>query len=249
MLARWLRIMTLLTVMEARLDSVTVPDGTFDLPVWLPDGGRGPGILLIQEVWGVGPYIRQVAEDLAELGYVVGTPDLFWRIHRNWEAENDDEGLDRSLEIASQFDADQGVTDCAAALARLRALPEVTDDRVGAMGFCLGGSIGYLLASRSDPDALVSFYGAAVPDTADLMEGVSCPSLFVFGGSDPYIPRDQIAKVEQAAQGRGHIEVRVFEKAGHAFHNHLAPRFHDAKAAPVAWELAATFLKRHLLVP
>jgi carboxymethylenebutenolidase len=76
-----------------RTESVAVDDGEFDLHVWTPDAGRGPAILLIQEVFGVGPYIRAVAERLADAGYVVGAPDVFWRFHRNWEADHSQAGL------------------------------------------------------------------------------------------------------------------------------------------------------------
>ncbi|RBQ14547.1 dienelactone hydrolase family protein [Spongiactinospora rosea] len=233
--------------MTTRTERVTVSDGAFDMPVWLPASGRGPGILLIQEVWGVGPYIRKVGEDLAALGYVVGAPELFWRLHEHWEGAHDDAGLAASLDLASRFDFERGVEDSAAALGHLRGLPEVAG-RAGTFGICLGGSIGYMLGARGLPDAVVAFYGSAIPDATDLMDSVRAPLLCVFGGSDPYIPRDKVAKVEEAAAGRPGVEVRVYEKAGHAFHNHLAPRFHDPEYAPRAWEAATTFLSRHLPV-
>src|SRR5580700_10419416 len=95
--------------MSSRVESVEVPGGSFDLPVWLPDAGSGPGLLLIQEIFGISDYIRDVAEDLAALGYVVGAPDLFWRLEPGYRAVHDQEGLTRSLEMGSRFDADQGV--------------------------------------------------------------------------------------------------------------------------------------------
>ena len=72
--------------MTSRIDRVGTPDGPFDLTVWLPEAGHGPGILLIQEIFGVGEYIRAVAEDLAALGYVVAAPDLFWRLKPGHQA-------------------------------------------------------------------------------------------------------------------------------------------------------------------
>jgi carboxymethylenebutenolidase len=224
-----------------------VADGAFDLHLWVPESGRGPGILLIQEVWGVGPYIRKVAEDLAALGYVVGAPDLFWRIARGWAAGHDDEGLARSMEVASRFDFDQGVADAASALTHLTGLPEVTGG-TGVMGFCLGGSIAYVLAATTKPDAVVSLYGSAVPDATALMSEITSPIQFHFGGSDPYISRDRIALVETAAATAPNAEIHVQEEAGHAFHNHEAPRFHNPEAAEVAWALILRFLNRHLPV-
>jgi carboxymethylenebutenolidase len=132
-----------------------------------------------------------------------------------------------------------------ATLAHLRALPEVTG-KAGALGFCLGGSLAYGLAAVADPDAVVSFYGSAVPDQLDLLDRITCPLQFHFGGQDPYIPRDAVARVEAAVAGRPNVEIHVQEQAGHAFHNHAAPMFHHPEAAATAWRLATAFLTTHL---
>jgi carboxymethylenebutenolidase len=142
--------------MQQRVESVRTPDGPFDLTVWVPDAGRGPGLLLIQEIYGVSDYIRAVADDLAGLGYVVAAPDLFWRLQPGYQAVHDDAGLASSLEMGSRFDVAQGVTDSVAALGVLAALPEV-DGGIGILGFCLGGSIAYLVAAQRPLDAVISF--------------------------------------------------------------------------------------------
>ncbi|MEU4830248.1 dienelactone hydrolase family protein [Streptosporangium sp. NPDC023615] len=232
--------------MEARTETVTVADGSFDLHLWLPPSGRGPVVLLVQEIFGVGPYIRKVAEDLAALGYVVGAPDLFWRLHPNWVSGHDEAGVARSMELVSTFDVPQGVADAAMALAHLRKLPEAAEDAAGVVGFCLGGSIGYLLAATMELDAVASFYGSALPDATGMMEKITGPLLIVFGGSDPFIPREQVAAVEEAAAGRPNVEMYVAEEAGHAFHNHEAPQFYDPVAAENAWARTVAFLGRHL---
>ncbi|MBX6769729.1 MAG: dienelactone hydrolase family protein, partial [Actinomadura rubrobrunea] len=102
---------------------VAVPDGEFDLHLWAPDGA-GPGILLIQEIFGVGEYIRAVAEDLVGLGYVVGAPDLFWRLRPGWAVPHTKETIKQSIELAAGFDAGTGADDLVAALDRLRGLPQ-----------------------------------------------------------------------------------------------------------------------------
>ncbi len=154
--------------MSSRIESVGVSGGSFEMPVWLPATGRGPGLLLIEEIYGLSDYIEAVADDLAGLGYVVGAPDLFWRLKPGHAAVHDQEGLTESLELASRFDAKQGVEDGAAALRQLAALPE-TQGGIGIIGFCFGGSIAYLLAARTEPDAVISFYGSAVPDNLDAL--------------------------------------------------------------------------------
>jgi carboxymethylenebutenolidase len=231
---------------ESRVESVPVPGGAFDLTVWLPPSGSGPGLLLIQEIYGVSDYIRAVAEDLAGLGYVVAAPDLFWRITPGYQAAHDDAGLAASLEMGSRFDFEQGVTDAGAALDHLAALPEVRAG-TGVIGFCLGGSIAYFLAARpAAPTAAVAFYGSAVPDSLAVLEQISVPLQFHFGGADPYISRDQVARVEQAVAGRANVELHVEETAGHAFHNRKAPRFHNPEPAARAWRRTEEFLRRHL---
>ncbi len=230
---------------ESRVESVRAPDGSFGLTVWLPEGGTGPGLLLIQEIYGVSDYIRAVGEDLAGLGYVVAAPDLFWRLKPGHQAAHDEAGLAESLELAGQFDVAQGVADAWVALEHLRALPEVSGG-IGAIGFCLGGSIAYFLAAQARLDAVVSFYGSAVPDALDALDDIIVPLQFHFGGSDPYIPRDQVAAVEQASAGRGNVEMHVEEDAGHAFHNRKAPMFYVPGPAARAWRRTEDFLRRHL---
>lgn len=237
--------------MTTRTDQVTVPDGAFDLTVWLPDAPAGtprPGILLIQEIFGVGEYLHAVAEDLTALGYVVAAPDMFWRLHRNWVAGHDPEGLQASVELAGRFDFAAGINDAEAALDALRALPEVAGQPVGALGFCFGGSVTFSLAAQANPDATVSFYGSAVPGNVADMPRITTPIQFHFGGSDPYIPRAEIAKVEQAAAANPQAETHVQEEAGHAFHNRKAPAFHQPEAADRAWRLTEEFLARTLPV-
>jgi carboxymethylenebutenolidase len=231
--------------MSSRVEQVKVPGGSFDMALWLPSSGHGPGLLLIQEIYGVGEYIEAVADDLAALGYAVGAPDLFWRLKPGHRARHDQEGLAESLELVSHFDAQQGVSDAAAALRQLAAAPEI-DGGLGAIGFCLGGSIAYFLATQAKLDAVISFYGSAVPDNLGALSQIQCPLQFHFGGSDPYIPRDQVARVEEAVAGRQNVEIHVEEDAGHAFHNRVAPMFYQPGPADRAWRRTGEFLGRHL---
>jgi carboxymethylenebutenolidase len=188
-----------------------------------------------------------VGEDLAGLGYVVAAPDLFWRLKPRFQAAHDEAGLAESLELSSGFDAEQGVADAAAALRHLRSLPEVAGG-LGVIGFCLGGSIAFFLAAQDGLDAVVSFYGSAVPGHLEVLERIDSPLQFHFGGSDSYIPRDQVAAVERAAAGHDNVEIHVEEDAGHAFHNRKAPMFYVPDPADRAWRRTEDFLRRHLPV-
>lgn len=223
---------------------IDVADGSFEAPVWLPPGGSGPGIVLVQEIFGLDDYLRSVAADLAARGYVVAVPELFWRVEPGWSGRHDEAGVAAAMQVAGRFSAERGVTDLIATVRRLRA----DTGRVGLLGFCLGGSLAFETAAEADPDAVVSFYGSTVPDRVDRLDRVRCPIQFHFGGRDPYIPREAVQRVAEAVRGHEGAEIHVQEEAGHAFHNHVAPMFHHPAAAATAWELATAFLARTLPV-
>ncbi len=230
-----------------RTDRVSVADGEFDLHVWVPESGRGPGLLLLQEIFGVGAYLRAVAERLVERGYVVAAPDVFWRLQRNWEADHDEAGLTSSLSLVSKFDFPAGVADCVASFHRLQELPEV-DGRSGVIGFCLGGLLAYHVAVQADPAAVVSYYGSNIAAGLDLAGQITCPVQFHFGEHDPYIPLEQVEQIQAAMERREHTEVHVQPGAGHAFDNHEAAMFHHPEAAEAAWALTTGFLAKYLPV-
>jgi carboxymethylenebutenolidase len=227
-----------------RTDTVSVPDGDFDLHVWLPERGAGPAMLLLQEIFGVGDYIAAVAGRLTDLGYVVGAPDVFWRITRNWVAGHDEAGLKASMETVSKLDFPRAIGDCIAAYNRLGGLPEVAGG-AGVMGFCLGGTLAWAVAARTDPDVVVSYYGSGVPGMAHLAPQVTAPCLLHFGRKDGYIPEQEVAKVEAAIEGRGHLQL-AWHDAGHAFDNHESEMFYDETAASAAWQQTVDFLRTHL---
>ncbi|WP_103352029.1 dienelactone hydrolase family protein [Amycolatopsis sp. CA-128772] len=216
-----------------------------DLPLWHPPSGRGPGLVLIQEIFGLDDYLRSVAAGLAAAGYVVAIPELFRRTAPGWSSTHDEAGVAASMEVAASFDPALGLADVLGAVAHLRALPEVSGG-VGVLGFCLGGSLAFAAAAEGDPDVAVSFYGSKVAGQIADLARVTCPIQFHFGGQDPYIPRSDVAEVEAAVAAHPGAEIHVQEEAGHAFHNHVAPMFHHPEAAARAWELTTAFLRRTL---
>ena len=226
---------------------MTIVDaGEMPVHLWLPEAGRGPGILLLQEIFGVGSYIRTVGERLAAAGYVVGAPEVFWRFAPGWEADHDEAGLAASFEQAGKLDREEAIADGVVACEHLGALPEVTG-RPGALGFCLGGTLAFGVAIADDPAVCVSYYGSGVPAMVDQLDDVSCPTLFHFGGQDPYIPADGVEAVAAAIGSRPGFVLNV-EAAGHAFDNHDSPMFHDEAAAGAAWSKTMAFLAEHLPV-
>ncbi len=229
--------------MTTRDEQVTIPDeGEMTMTVWTPEAGGGPGMLLIQEIFGVGPYIRAVGERLAAAGYVVGAPDLFWRFAPGFEGGHDEAGLAESMRQAGNLDPAKAVADCAAALDHLAGL---SSGRPGVIGFCLGGTLAFGLAASADPAVCVSYYGSGVPGMVDQLGDVSCPTLFHFGATDPYIPADGVEALAAALPTDDTTMVLNVEAAGHAFDNHEAPMFYDEAAAKAAWSKTMAFLAEH----
>lgn len=229
-------------------ETIVAPDGAaFDARTFAA-GARGPGVLLLQEIWGVGEFIEAKASELAGLGYVVACPDVFWRVERNVVLPHDEAGLATAFEYMGRFarvPADVTRGDLCAALEHLRALPATTG-RCAVMGYCLGGRLAYEVAATGRPDGCVSYYGSGISDELDLAPQIGCPTLFHFGGADPYIDRAEVDRIRSAFADRSDVEVVVQESAGHAFENSFAPAFFDPDAAAASWPVTLGFLARTL---
>jgi carboxymethylenebutenolidase len=232
-----------------------VDGGQLPADLHLPASGRGPGIVLFQEIFGVTDYVAGRARDLAALGYVVLVPHLYWRLGDPVLREGGD-GLGEAMEVVGRFDWERGVGDGAAALSALRARDEVAGSvagQVGLLGFCFGGGLAFAVAaatlpSGGGPDALVSYYGSALPTLLSAAPAVTCPSLHHFGLADAYVTVEAQRGIE-AAVVAGHEDVTflTYPGAGHAFDN-PSPEFHDAEASAQAWTTTAAWLRERLPV-
>jgi carboxymethylenebutenolidase len=228
-----------------RTEKVTCgTDGSMDVHIWEPASPARSAILLIQEIFGVSAYIRDVADELAGAGYLVGAPDVFWRFTTNWEADHDQAGLAASFEKVQQLDFPKAVGDCAAALRHLQDLPGITS-APAVMGFCLGGTLAWGVAAAAQPSCCVSYYGSGVPSMLEMITQVSCPTLLHFGNNDSYIPSEGIDAIGAAIAGHPGFILNV-EAAGHAFDNHQSEMFYDEAAANSAWSKTMAFLAEHL---
>ena len=218
--------------------------------VWDPPVGRRAvgSVLVIQEIFGVGPYIAAVAERLAAAGYVVGAPDVFWRFAPNWASDHTEAGLGASIEKVGQLDFPQAISDCVAALGSLAGLAAAGagagTKAPAVMGFCLGGTLAWAVAAAGEPSCCVSYYGSGVPGMIGMIDQVTCPTLFHFGNADAYIPNDGVDAVAAAIAGRDGFFLNV-EDAGHAFDNHESEMFWNSDAAKSAWAKTMSFLTEH----
>lgn len=230
-----------------RAEQVSVEGGVMSAHLAVPTSGRGPGLLLLQEIFGVNDYITGRAATLAGMGYTVLAPDLYWRLEPELALPHDAEGLQRAFGYHQRLDEPRAIQDAAAAFRHLRRLAEC-DGRAGVIGFCLGGRIGYHVTALEDPDAAVLYYGSGIADRLELAPSLRCPTLMHFGADDPYIPPEAVERIRAAFQGREEVEIAVQPDAEHAFDNYLAPMFHRPAAALAAWQLTEEFLARRLPV-
>ena len=220
--------------------SIPVDGGELPADLHLPETGRGPGIVLFQEIFGVTGYVSARAEDLAGLGYVVLVPHVYWR-QGDPLIEGGEDALPRAMVAMGEVDWPEAVADGAAAVAALRARAEV-DGRTGVFGFCFGGGLAFAVAAADDPDFLVSYYGSALPDLLDQAPRVTCPSLHHFGLSDDYLTPEVVDRITQAVTGP-ETTVLTYAGAGHAFDN-PNPMFHHESASGDAWTATTEWLDR-----
>lgn len=215
-------------------------DGAYAYVAQPDDSGKHPGVVLIQEWWGIEPHIQDLAQRLATEGFVVAVPDLY---HGKIATEPDDAVkmvmmLKQNIERASR--------EILGAITTLKAMPNVEPKKLGLMGFCVGGFLTFTVASLShDLGAVVPFYGGGYNPTPADVAKVTAPVLAIYGNRDASIPADQIHNVERMYKDAGKdITVKIFD-AGHAFIN---PDHGDGNeaAAAAAWPLAVNFLRQHL---
>lgn len=216
---------------------------------WTPEEPRG-GVVIVQEIFGVSSYIRDRAEDLAAAGYLVDVPELYFRHDAPVVADDDPELLTRGMELMSATPWDQAVEDLLAATHGLKqALPTLAaSNDLALVGFCYGGGLAYAATAQAEAgdsspiDALVSYYGSALPTLLDLR--VEAPSLHHFGTADAFIPMNQVERIRAHVEAVG-AEFYLYEGADHAFDNSL-PAFFHPEASAAAWDRTVEFLERHL---
>src|SRR6201990_739669 len=224
------------------IDIAAADGGTFKGYLALPASGSGPGILLLQEIFGVNKSMREVADHYAEEGYVVLAPDLFWRMEPGIELGYTEADFGKAMGYYQRFDANQSIKDAADALKVLRARPECKG-KVGALGFCLGGKLAYLVAARTDVDCSVSYYGVRTAARIGEASKIKCPMVFHFAELDKYAPAAAREQIKQAFAGRSDIEMYLYPGCDHAFAAHERSSFNKPAALMAHSRSIALFRK------
>ncbi|HTK35989.1 MAG TPA: dienelactone hydrolase family protein [Caulobacteraceae bacterium] len=224
--------------------TVKTDDGDFDCYVARPAApGAAPAVVVIQEIFGVNRFIRATADRLAAQGYLAVAPDLFWRIKPGIDITDQTEAeWKEAFGYYNAFDVAKGVEDIAATIDTVRADPGC-DGKVGAIGFCLGGLLAFLTATRTNVDASVVYYGGGMDDFLGEADQLRRPLLVQLAGDDAYIPKTAQDKITAALGGRPEVELHIYPRRDHAFARVGGQNYHAADAETANARTAA-FLGR-----
>jgi carboxymethylenebutenolidase len=238
MTAQWIEIKTAEGVFGAYL--ALPPQGRDSGP----QGGKGPGIVLIQEIFGVNEHIRAVADQYALDGYVVLAPDLFWRNGHRMELGYAGDDFQKGIDLMMGLDFAKVATDLAATAQALRARPEVTG-KIASLGYCLGGRLSYVMAAQGAVEAAVCYYGSGIDTMLDQVPQITCPIQFHFAALDHYIPLPVVEAVKGAFAGRAQAAVHLYPGVDHGF-NCWGRAMYDQRAAALARGRVLQFLAEAL---
>ena len=231
---------------STRID-IDLPSGE-RMPAYLarPDGeGATAGVVLLQEIFGINANMRGVADDYAARGVVAIVPDLFWRQEPGVELDPSSAAdRDRATELMKGLDQPQAVEDALAAAAYLRKM-DGGPARVGAVGYCLGGKLAFLMAARPGVDAAVSYYGVAIQASLDKAHELQAPLLLHIAGEDHLCPPEAQARIRETFAPISDVTVMDYPGVGHAFARRGGQGY-DAASAERADSATAAFLAKHL---
>ncbi len=231
--------------MAGRWITVKAKDGgSFKAYLAAPEKGSGPGIVLLQEIFGINAYIRGVADHYAEEGYVVLAPDLFWRIEPGIELGFSEADRQKAFAYREKFDVDKSVEDIGATIAALKALPECKG-KIGAIGFCLGGLLAYLSAARLGVDCAVSYYGVGIEKALNEASKIKCPMVLHIAEKDKWTPPAVVEAIKKAFEGRPEVEIYVYPGVDHAFARKGVANF-DKPAAMMAHSRSIALFRKVL---
>jgi carboxymethylenebutenolidase len=206
----------------------------------MPPAGSGPGLVVIQEWWGLVPHIRNVTDRLAAQGFVAVAPDLY----RGKETFEPDE----AGKLVMEMGLEQAAKDMAAAVDALLAMPETTGEAVGVVGFCVGGGLAlYLATMKPEVAAVVCYYGFPREGMDWDLSAVKAAVLGHFAEEDDFAPPDLVNRMERELRDAGvNVTFHHYPGTTHAFFNDDRPTVHDPEAARISWERTLEFLRRHL---
>jgi carboxymethylenebutenolidase len=203
-----------------------------------------PGLVMIPEIFGINQPLREIAARYAGEGFAVLVLDIFWRLERGIDLGYDKESYRKAFDLHLAFDYATAVKDMQAGITHLRG-HRACSGRVGVVGFCLGGTMAYLAAARTDADASVGYYGTRIQNFLAEGRKISRPLILHFGERD-HTTAEHMASILPAIAGNPNVTSYIYPGVGHAFANHRRPDTYDERATRQADERTFSFFRTRL---
>ena len=220
-------------------------EGRFGAYLAHPEGTPKAAIIVINEIFGVNAGIRRKADDWAAKNYLALAPDMFWRFAPGYDVDPDvHEQAEQAMAQRAKLDLDKAVADVEATIRYLRGLLGA-GGKIGVVGYCWGGSVAYLAATRTDANASVGYYGRLIAEHLNEAHAVARPLLLHFGAADPSIPAELRAKVRAALDPNSRVTIHEYAGAGHGFAANSGRRRNE-KAAGEADARTEAFFAEYL---
>lgn len=217
--------------------------GTFNAYVAMPEVCKtpAPGLVLFYEVLGITDWIKETVELFASQGYCVIAPDIFWRQQPGFVAEHTEpESIAIGIGYKHNLNHSLAMDDTKVVIDALKAMPECNGN-VGAVGYCIGGTLTYMTAAKIGLDAAVSYYGTQIHEFLDLQKDIMCPTLMHMGDNDSHVPEDLSVQIRDAMASNPNIKVETYA-AGHAFCNTHRPKYYQPEPCNTANARTFAFL-------
>jgi carboxymethylenebutenolidase len=217
---------------------------SFGAYVARPAGAPKAAIIVIQEIFGVNPGIRQKCDKLAAEGYLAVAPDLFWRIEPGITLDPDVESeFQTALGLFGKFDQDAGIRDIEATIHHIRRTLGVA--KVGCVGYCLGGRLAYMTAARTDIDASVGYYAVGIDGLLGEKHAIAHPLMLHIPTNDGFVPRETQAAMHAGLDDHPKVTLHDYEGLDHGFATEHGKRRHE-EAAQLADSRTAAFFAENL---
>lgn len=220
--------------------------GQFDAYVAEPAGQPKAAVIVMQEIFGVNPGIRAKADFWASQGYLALAPDIFWRVAPRVEFDPDvPEQFQQAVDNMMKVDVASAIRDIEALIRHARAKLGGGRGKVGITGYCFGGRLAYLTATRTDIDASVGYYGGGIDGALNESHAIANPLLLHFAGADHFITPEAVAKIHAALDGNSHVRIHEYPGVDHGFATTSGSRRVE-DAAQLADGRTAAFFGKHL---
>jgi carboxymethylenebutenolidase len=219
--------------------------GEFSAYLSLPPAGRAkvPGIIMMQQIFGVNAEMRGFTDDFAAHGYIAICPDLFWRQQHGVQlTPGAPDTFQKAIAYGRDFDPAKGVDDLKVAMAFLRAHP-ACNGKIGTVGYCLGCLMAFLMAARSDADCNVGYFGVRIEHHIEDAAKIRKPLMLHIPEKDRHVPAEAQSIIKEHCKGRA--ELLLYPEADHAFNRVDSPSY-NRDVTNLAYERTAVFLRRHL---